>query len=79
MYVEFSPEERAHVQLLSVLYACVFWRGEAQHLGILLSLKSFSHPPPETNWQVGFFFLEQTSFRVEKEKRKCLSTSTPKF
>jgi hypothetical protein len=28
------PEERFRVHLLYVLYACVFWRGEAEHLRI---------------------------------------------
>ena len=28
------PEERGELQLLSVLYACVFWHGEARFLEI---------------------------------------------
>jgi hypothetical protein len=32
VYVGLPPEERAHGLLLSVLYAYVFWRGEAEHL-----------------------------------------------
>jgi hypothetical protein len=31
-YVGFHPEERAALHLLYVLYACVFWRGEADLL-----------------------------------------------
>src|SRR5947207_3297079 len=31
-HVDFPPEERAALHLLSVLYACVFWRGEADLL-----------------------------------------------
>src|SRR6266481_1347375 len=31
-HVDLYPEERAPVHLLYVLYACVFWRGEAELL-----------------------------------------------
>jgi hypothetical protein len=40
--VDFPPEERGILPLLYVLYACVFWRGEAELLGIQASLKGFS-------------------------------------
>jgi hypothetical protein len=30
----FYPEERTALHLLSVLYACVFWRGETELLRI---------------------------------------------
>jgi hypothetical protein len=41
-YVDFPPEERAVLHLLYMLYACVFWRGEAELLRFQSSLKSFS-------------------------------------
>jgi hypothetical protein len=33
-YASLSTEDRADLLLLSVLYVCVFWRGEAGHLEI---------------------------------------------
>jgi hypothetical protein len=34
IYVDEPSEERANLHLLYVLYVCVFWRGEAEHLAI---------------------------------------------
>jgi hypothetical protein len=33
-YASYPTEDRVDLLLLSVLYVCVFWRGEAGHLRI---------------------------------------------
>jgi hypothetical protein len=40
---------------VSVLYVCVFWRGEARHLE--QSQPRFSEPTARDSWQVGFLLL----------------------
>ena len=81
-YVGLPPEERANVQLLSVLYTCVFWCGEAKHLEIRSQPQEVFHPPPEMNWQVGFSFWVKRILKAnanKKETSRCPSTNTPKF
>jgi hypothetical protein len=51
----FSPDERFQLHLLPVLYVCVFWRGEAEHLTNFSSLKSFQ--PTARNEPAGGFFI----------------------
>ena len=34
LHVGLLPVERSNVQLLFLLYVCLFWRGEAKRLGI---------------------------------------------
>jgi hypothetical protein len=51
------PEERSNVHLLYLLYACVFWRGEAEHLKISSSLKFFeAHRQKDGRWVFVFYF-----------------------
>ena len=51
-YVCLPAQDREHLSLLSVLYVCVFWRGEAEHLE-RIQLKA-SEPTARDRWQVGF-------------------------
>jgi hypothetical protein len=74
------PEERHELHLLYVLYACVLWRGEAEHLANSSS-PNVLQPTARKNWQVGFLFSVQPSFRAKaksKEKEQCPNINTPK-
>ncbi len=67
--VDLLSEERSNVQLLFLLYVCLFWRGEAKQLGIHLSFKSFQ-PTARNELAGGFFVLHQTSFECRSMKRR---------
>ena len=61
------PEERARVHLLYGLYACVFWRGEAEHLANVLASRPFD-PTARNELAGGFFIFRHKSSGNECEK-----------
>jgi hypothetical protein len=64
--------------LLYVLYVCVFWRGEAEHLAQETAEFFRTHRQQVAG---GFFVLDKKDFESQsvKGENECLNTNTPKY